>query len=452
MKSPSDRKQAELVKAVRSRVGFDPQSVGDQGLLRAVCQYMKEHHLFDGDACVGQLLKDELDFESFVESLVVPETWFFRDRHPFRCLQEYATHRWRPSGFGDRLRVLSIPCSTGEEPYSIAMALLDIGLLASQFQVDAADLSRRALKGAADAVYSMASFRGDEAEFPGLCERFLKRRRERFIANDELRGAVRFFHANLVSPTLLEDQPRYHVVLCRNVLIYLNSDARRTALTNLHRLLRPEGLLYVGHVEARIVAGGPFRQYSREYSFAFAPVTITSETGGSPATSRVSSVPCSRQGRTVFASARESVPAATSKADSTLPGGATNRNVKTHPRVTADPAVETNGAATSPVDKLASARIAADAGHLDATISLCREVLEYEPGNAEALCLMGLVSRTRGQTGEAEGFFQKVLYLDPRHEEALVHMMLLAQQQGDEKSAANFRRRAQQAQSQELRR
>jgi chemotaxis protein methyltransferase WspC len=92
------------------------------------------------------------------------------------------------------------------------------------------------------------------------------------------------------------------------------------------------------------------------------------------------------------------------------------------------------------------------AGHLDEAIGLCLEVLDKEPTNADALCLMGLVWKVRGRIVEAESFFQKALYIEPRHEETLVHMMLLAQERGDEKAAANFRRRADRAQGREARR
>ena len=172
MKQPSDQHLAELEAAVRSRVGFDPQSVGDQSLARTVCQQMTERHVSDGNDFVVRLLKDRAEFDAFIEELIVPETWFFRDRQPYRCVQHYATKCWQPSRLGDRLRVLSIPCSTGEEPYSIAMALLDAGLLASQFEIDGADLSRRSLRQAENAVFGRSSFRGDEAVFPGLCDRF----------------------------------------------------------------------------------------------------------------------------------------------------------------------------------------------------------------------------------------------------------------------------------------
>ena len=384
----------------------------------------------DGDGYVARLLLDEAEFDSFLEELVVPETWFFRDRQPFRCLRSYVASCWHPEHSGDCLRILSIPCSTGEEPYSMAMVLLDSGMRPSEFQVDGADVSRQVLERATQAVYRESSFRGDEAAFPGLCERYLDRQGDCHSAGESLREVVRFFKGNLVSPSLLENAPEYHVIFCRNLLIYMDADAQGVALANLHRLLSPGGLLYVGHVEARVTAEGAFRGFSKEYPFAFLPTAPNAP----DATRQLTARPTRRRSRVPSADTTPQV----SRIDPTVAG---TRAV-----------ARSESADTSVFGKLVAVRDAADAGHLEEAIGLCREVLESEPTNADALCLMGLVSKVRGQVVEAESFFQKALYLEPRHEETLVHMMLLAQQRGDETAAANFRRRADRAQGGELRR
>lgn len=452
MRLPSELNLAELEAALRSRTGFDLQSVGDRSLLRGLCQRMTDKNLSDGDGYVAQLLKDEAEFEEFVEDLVIPETWFFRDRQPFRCIQHYATQCWRPSGLGDCLRILSIPCSTGEEPYSIAMALLEAGLLPSAFQIDAADLSRRSLRRAAEATYGKSSFRGDEAAFPGLCDRFLERHGDHYMIGAPLQGTVRFFQANLLSPSLLEGRSEYHIVLCRNVLIYLDANARRVALANLHRMLAPEGFLYVGHVEARVAAEGAFCRFSAEFPFAFSPTVQ----GSRPeATSGAARIACSsgssrakadcRRTTTVTSTGGNSLTA--TRPNRALPGRAPSVLAGSHSQV-ASPSMPVEAASEGPSvsEMLATCRGAADEGRLEEAAGLCNKVLTKDPTNVEAFCLLGLLSKVRGEAVEAERFLQKALYLDPRHAETLVHMMMLAQQRGDERAAANFRRRAEQAQ------
>ncbi|MCO6458449.1 MAG: hypothetical protein J5I93_24355, partial [Pirellulaceae bacterium] len=271
MKLPAARQLEELASAISRRWGLDPRLAGEQSLLGALRRQMQQAGAADGDAYVAELLEDAERVERLVDELLVPETWFFRDRQPFHCLRQYALERLR-SNPADRLRVLSIPCSTGEEPFSIAMALLDAGLSAIQFRVDAADVSQRHLSLASQAIFGKASFRGDEREFPGVCERYLELRGASYTVSAEVRRTVEFFRANLVAPLMLSERPRYHVIFCRNVLIYLTPAARQAALQNLHRWLLAGGLLYCGHVEARLVRSGPFVPFAREFPFAFAPV------------------------------------------------------------------------------------------------------------------------------------------------------------------------------------
>src|SRR5262249_59962445 len=81
-----------------------------------------------------------------------------------------------------------------------------------------------------------------------------------------------FRQGTLTAPDSQAGEPPYRVIFCRNLFIYLELDARAAALANLHRLLAPDGLLYVGHAEAAAVAGGRFRPFRPEFPFAFQPV------------------------------------------------------------------------------------------------------------------------------------------------------------------------------------
>jgi chemotaxis protein methyltransferase WspC len=412
--------------ALRERVGLDATSIGVESLRRALAQRMGICGTDDGGHYVVRLLAEEAEFTEFVEELLVPETWFFRDVRPYRCLRRFVMERWRPYALGRKLRLLSVPCSTGEEPYAMAMTLLDLGLLPAQFHVDGVDLSRRVLAKAAEGRYQASSFRGDEREFPGLCERFIEQRGSSYVVDEPVRASVRFRQANLVGSDFLVGELPYDVIFCRNVLIYLHADARRKALLRLHRLVAPTGLLYVGHVEARVVTEGPFRGLDHEYPFAFCPVRQESSGIGSDV---------GRSG------------------ERPLPKTETHegRPHRRRRRLTPDPPERPRpaGAANPPAERsdadlIDAAREAADSGRLEEATALCQKLLAKSPTSADAFCLLGLIHRARGTLAEAEKHFQKALYLAPQHHEALVHMMLLAQQRGDQKTAANLRRRAEQ--------
>ena len=108
-----------------------------------------------------------VELQELIDTVAVPETWFFRDRGAFIALARIALDAMVRRGPTDVLRILSVPCSTGEEPYSIAMSLLDAGLSPQRFQVEAIDISHRAIERARAGVYRRNSFRGQDLLFRG---------------------------------------------------------------------------------------------------------------------------------------------------------------------------------------------------------------------------------------------------------------------------------------------
>src|SRR5690606_15514514 len=125
-------------------IGLNPLSVGSSAIERAVERRIKACDLADADAYWELVQQSHDELQELIEAVVVPETWFFRDPPAFaamvRFVSERATHdRSRPQ------RLLSLPCSTGEEPYTMAMALLDAGVAPGCFRIDAVDVSARSI-------------------------------------------------------------------------------------------------------------------------------------------------------------------------------------------------------------------------------------------------------------------------------------------------------------------
>src|SRR5439155_126273 len=123
---------------------------------------MKEHGIKTVQE-YGRLIETQVgEWDQLLESVVVTETWFFRDRNPFAMVARLAREQWLPSHPTAPMRLLSVPCSSGEEPYSLVMALLDAGVPTTRFQIDAADISSRALARAKQGIYGKNSFRGND--------------------------------------------------------------------------------------------------------------------------------------------------------------------------------------------------------------------------------------------------------------------------------------------------
>jgi chemotaxis protein methyltransferase WspC len=414
---------------VAERLGLEPRVLGSANLARAVRETMQMLDCGDFDQFLTHLRERSADFDALAERLVVPETWFFRDRTPFRFLHDYVAQQLLPGKEQPRWRALSVPCSTGEEPYSMAMAALAAGWAPGQFEIVACDVSRGALERAARGRYGSQSFRGDEQEFAAWCGRYLRRTAEQIEVGNELRASVRFVQANVTTAGLWPHERGFAAIFCRNLLIYLQPDARRRVLDNLARWLSPGGVLYAGHVEARLILEGPFAPAGLPYPAAFVRRAAASTVEPSAPS------PPSRADRRQTARGRSR----TATFRDVAPGPRPASLAKRAPTTDEGPRAKT--LAPDLAAWLADARQAADAGELDRATRACRAALDADPTSAEAHHLLGLIASARHDAPTAEQGFRRAVFLDPNHVGALTHLMLIAQARGDAATAALYRQR-----------
>ncbi|MCI4370760.1 MAG: protein-glutamate O-methyltransferase CheR, partial [Thermoplasmata archaeon] len=250
------------------RIGLDPSSVGNALIARGVHARM---------AALGLRSKLEYDralidrgdeeVQALVEEVVVPESWFFRDDRPFEILAGFARVGWLADPARPPLSALSIPCAGGEEPYSIAMTLLEAGLPSGRFRVDAVDVSARSVARAIAGVYGPNAFRGSGSP---ARSGYFREHNGAFTVDAIVRSSVRFHLGNLLDPALFVDRPAFDVVFCRNLLIYLDDESRARAFATLDRLIADGGLLFLGHAD-RLEAPKetPFQPTGDKGAFAF---------------------------------------------------------------------------------------------------------------------------------------------------------------------------------------
>ena len=117
----------EIEAMLAERIGLAPESVGSNLIPRAVELRMGELGLESLDDYVSRLVSSTTELQALIEEVVIPESWFFRDEAPFHYFQEHVRAGWLANPGRAPLRVLSIPCAGGEEPFSIVIALLEIG-------------------------------------------------------------------------------------------------------------------------------------------------------------------------------------------------------------------------------------------------------------------------------------------------------------------------------------
>ncbi|HHK2658864.1 TPA: protein-glutamate O-methyltransferase CheR, partial [Pseudomonas aeruginosa] len=251
---------------LKSRIGLDASSVGSAVIERAVRQRMSGLALHDEDEYWMRLNGSPGEVQALIEAVVVPETWFFRYPESFTTLARLAFERLPSLGGGRALRILSLPCSTGEEPYSIVMALLDAGLSEYLFEVDALDVSARVIERASLGVYGRNSFRGDEL---GFRDRHFSEVADGYQLAEQVRRKVRFRCGNLLDPGLLAGEAPYDFVFCRNLLIYFDRPTQSEVVEVLKRLLRSDGAMFIGPAEASLLSQHGMQPIGVPLSFVF---------------------------------------------------------------------------------------------------------------------------------------------------------------------------------------
>ena len=179
------------------------------------------------------------------------ETYFFRETNQFGVLIDHIIPGMRAGLRGRPLRLLSAACSSGEEPYSLAIALQNSALPLSglTWEIDACDLNPERITRAREAIYDESSLRACDAE---VRTRYFTEDRKRFRLKERYRGCVRFFMANLLAPNGQLGWPVYDAILCRNLLIYFSDSAFDDLIRLFARCLVPGGYLFLGHSESLI--------------------------------------------------------------------------------------------------------------------------------------------------------------------------------------------------------
>lgn len=375
---------------LRQAIGLDVQSVGRHVVEAAVRSTMDAAGAPTVDD-YAPMLRDARELDRLIDAVAVPESSFFRDPGSFEYLREFVSREWKNSGV---LRVLSIPCAAGEEPYSIAMTLLDAGLAPSRFSIDAVDIREGALAAARAGVFRPSAFRNDAAL--AARERYFSS----FQLSNAVRGLVRFQRGNLLDPSLFAGET-FDIVFCKNLLIYFTEDARCRAVAQLQRWITPAGRLFAGASEIVWL----------QSAAGFMGV------GGSAAMALRRRV--ARKTSRRLTGARASSPARI--VPGRMPG--------------------------APARTLADARALAGIGKLAESAEIATAWLHTNGPSDEVYVILGLVAFARRNDSEGRTFMERALYLNPNNVEALTFMALERERDGDGATAALLRERARRAEA-----
>jgi chemotaxis protein methyltransferase CheR len=194
---------------------------------------------------------DGAEMQHLVNTMTVNETYFFREAYQFDCLvnnilDEVATRK-KP---GSRIRIWSIPSSTGEEPYSIAIYLLERWAKIDQYDVEilSSDIDTVVLQAAQRGVYSQRSV--GQLPLPYLRKYFTRHGDDEWRISRDIVSAVEFSRVNLSEPTDTRRFRDIDVIFCRNLLIYFDDLSRRVAAEAMFDTMSPGGFICLGHSES----------------------------------------------------------------------------------------------------------------------------------------------------------------------------------------------------------
>ena len=245
----SEHELSEIRMLIEERTGIHFDASRERFFSTRVREHLHARGMARGTDLLRTVRKSNLEYEALLEKLLTQETTFFRYPAVFEAFEKRVLPELHVKKFWKNprtLRVWSAGCSTGEEPYSIAITILDSLNLAEAWDVEilATDVGRQALKHAERGVYSGRSI-------GSVTERQLG---AHFAAVDggyqvkpRIHKIVNFVQMNLASPVYVG---KMDLIFCMNVLIYFSEERRRTLVQRFYDALEPGGYLFLGHSES----------------------------------------------------------------------------------------------------------------------------------------------------------------------------------------------------------
>jgi len=393
-----------LIERLQHRLGLDPESIGRTALHHAIDEAGLRLGARDANALLAQVERSDQDWQRFIDCMVVPETWFFRVPEQFADLLRFARTELaqrRP------LRILSLPCASGEEAYSIAVTLLDAGFSSQSFEVLGIDVSERVVAQARAAHYRSNALRGQS-----LDPSWFDMHDGVTTPTSAVRRPVSFRVGNVLQAGVFAPGERFDIIFCRNLLIYLDADARRLALEQLLAVLENDGLILAG--QAEVLSSMDRRLQPLD---GYGPLSFV-RARPPPAAALNLTVP--KQVVAASNPPRRVVSAAP-------------------PRIR--PTIDQPNAASGSAEILTLARKDADGGRLDSARAQCAAALQGDPENAALWLLLGEIEMANGDLEAADRALVRASYLERDHLEALQHRVALAERLGRPHEAAQLRSR-----------
>ncbi|MCW2543048.1 MAG: methyltransferase, CheR-type [Frankiales bacterium] len=406
MKVKLTTEQFDALRALLSRAAglvFDESR--RQSMAYSVAERVRESGASDVTAYLA-MLDDPAEQQRLLDEVTIQETHFFRNPPQVRALRTHVLPELiaHAAKNGRRLRIWSAGCSTGEEPYTVAMILRELmpSTIGWDVKVIATDISSRALAAARTGQYGA---RAVQMASPEELTRFFQRNASGHEVRPEVRELVEFRHHNLVTePVPFAPDEHVDLILCRNVTIYFGRQTTRALMERLHRCLRDGGYLFLGHSETLWQVSEQFHLVSLGTGDGAAFVYRRQDGKG--------------ERRAVLPDRR------TQDEGPPQPKPERRHASRRHEQARPAPArPPLRSPSASPVEagdvvevappRALAVRATVDSGDYEGAIELAGAMIEAEPLNGEGFYLRGLALTDLGRDDEALVDLRKAVYLEP---------------------------------------
>lgn len=228
-------------KAIYDLTSIDLNAYKEKQMKRRIDTLINKNGIQEYDKYVQLLKTDKERFEEFVNYLTINVSEFYRNPDQWRLLDKEIIPELL-NRFGKNLKIWSAACSTGDEPYSLVMAL-SRHVPINQIKIYATDLDKQVIAKAKVGLYAEKSLAGVPAD---LKKKFFTKVGPSYQISDEIKNRVEFKEHNLLKDTYPTD---FHLIVCRNVLIYFTEEAKDEVFRKFQKSLRPGGYLFIGSTE-----------------------------------------------------------------------------------------------------------------------------------------------------------------------------------------------------------
>jgi chemotaxis protein methyltransferase WspC len=380
----------DLAEYFEKEIGLEISTLGDKIFRRAIESTLNKYGSDEKDFLSG--VKGKMDeYYELLGRLTVSETWFMREEKAFEDCYSFIEKK-----VNSRINILSIPCSTGEEAYSALIYLTKKGICADRLNIYGIDINPASLELAKRAVFKEYSFRNKNIDCRDCFEE-LGDKIYRLV--DNYSGRVKFIVGNLLDTGLADRLPKFDVIFCRNVLIYMTEAARAKAITMLSKLLKNQGIILSGHTELMTFQSNG---YSKVSGMSFAM-----------------EIPDKR---------------ASKKIETIVPIAIKHKEIKKIPKREAEDTREDNN--IEQIIRLANS------GHLAEAERKCNEYLEVDELDFMGYYLLGMIREASKNLKESIINYEKAIYLNPGHYESLLQLSLIYKSLGEMEKADQYMVRA----------